>query len=1033
MSDEPRPGIQVTGDVAGSVLVTGSQNVIIQAGQVMLQAAAAARLQRQDPARMLRVLAVLAAPVYDPDQPDSLPPPLDFQQEWHKLTESVRKSGAPILLARLIPPTLDALRAALSPRAETQGIFPHILHFSGHAWAGGLFLEDEWGQVHAVTTGELLAALKGLPRPLDLVVLNGCETAADDARSMAQALLKAGRARAVVGHPLPVWDPEAVAFAGRLYAELAGGFPLGEAVGRARSAVTTHDVLLEGDAALDFREYLGPGEPVVDDRRPSGNLPSRAPFFFGRGRELVDLARTLAHPPAVGVVTGPSGIGKTSLLVEAAHRNAWRFPGGVAFARGPRPEENRPGTAADLLTQLAAGLKIEATLDRIADALREHVALAPTLLLLDNLESLPEGERARLGEFLRHLGAESAALLALRPPCPVLEDLPRAHPLPLHGGIGREAAVHYALALAAERRVPLNRRQAGEIASATDGHPRLIELVLARARVRDRDALLQEVWERRGDFAAQLDRVYEWSAARLDEAGRAAWQALLLFPAGAAPERVFRAAAGPPGVEALREAALADFHPADQLWRWHGSVADYARLHWPLAEEERRAWQAALLPEWTAWLEGLRGEAETVRHRRLEMTLADLEDGLEAARAAPREVARAFLGALHRALPKPDRTLALRPFEEAAYRAWADLATDADERAWAQNMLGWALSALGRREEALRATQEAVGIYRGLAEQNPQAFLPYLAGSLNNLGNRLSELGRREEALTATQEAVGIYRGLAEQNPQAFLPYLAGSLNNLGGMLSALGRREEALAATQEAVDIYRQLAQANPQAFLPDLAGSLNNLGAMLSELGRWEEALAATQEAADLYRGLARENPQAFRPYLATSLNNLGRDLSALGRWEEALAATQEAVAIRRQLAAANPQAFLPDLATSLNNLGNRLSELGRREEALVATWEAADLYRGLAEQNPQAFLPYLAGSLNNLGARLSKLGRREEALAAYEEAVRTLLPFFQAFPAAFAGWMQRMLENYLRACEEAGREPDWGLVEEVGRSLR
>jgi len=943
MSDEPRPGIQVTGDAAGSVLVTGSQNVIIQAGQVLVQAAAAARRQRQDPARLLRVLAVLAAPVYDPDRPDSLPPPLDLQQEWHKLAGPVRSSRAPILLARLTPPTLDALRAALSPRAETQGLFPHILHFSGHAWAGGLFLEDEWGQVHAVTTEELLDALNGRAHhgaPL-LVVLNGCETAADDARSVAQALVEAGRARAVVGHPLPVWDPEAVAFAGRLYAELAGGFPLGEAVKRARSAVTTHNVILLGDADLCFREYLGPGEPVVDDRRPSGNLPSRAPFFFGRGRELVELARTLASPPAVSVVSGPSGIGKSSLLVEAAHRNAWRFPGGVAFAQGPRPEENRPGTAADLLTQLAAGLKIEVTSDRIADALREHVALAPTLLLLDNLESLPEAERTRLGEFLRHLGAESAALLALRPPCPQLEDLPRAHPLPLHEGIGREGAVHYALALAAERRVPLNRQQAKEIAAATDGHPRLIELVLARARARDRDALLQEVRERRGDFAAQLDRVYEWSAARLEEAGRAAWRALILFPAGAAPERVLRAAAGRPGVEALREAALADFHPADQLWRWHGSVADYARLHWPLTEEERRARQAALLPEWAAWLEGLRGEAETVRHRRLEMTRADLEDGLEAAREAPREAARAFLTALDGALPAPDRTLSLRPFEEAVYRTWADLAAEAGDKASALNMLGYALSALGLREEALTATQEAVGIYRRLAQENPQAFLPDLATSLTALGVALSALGRREEALTATEEAVGIYRQLAQENPQAFLPDLAMSLNNLGNWLSALGRREEALTATQEAAGIYRQLAQENPLAFLPDLA----------------------------------------------TSLPALGVALSALGRREEALTATEEAVDIRRRLAQENPQAFLPDLAMSLGTHGSVLRDMGRHAEAAVA----------------------------------------------FAEGLRAVLPFVRALPAAFGGLADALLQDYLRACEEAGEEPDWGLVEEVGRGLR
>jgi tetratricopeptide (TPR) repeat protein len=88
----------------------------------------------------------------------------------------------------------------------------------------------------------------------------------------------------------------------------------------------------------------------------------------------------------------------------------------------------------------------------------------------------------------------------------------------------------------------------------------------------------------------------------------------------------------------------------------------------------------------------------------------------------------------------------------------------------------------------------------------------------------LSNLGRREEALAASQEAVDIRRRLAQTRPDAFLPDLAMSLNNSGAMLSNLGRREEALAASQEAVDIYRRLAQTRPDAFLPDLAMSLNN-----------------------------------------------------------------------------------------------------------------------------------------------------------------------------------------------------------------
>ena len=71
---------------------------------------------------------------------------------------------------------------------------------------------------------------------------------------------------------------------------------------------------------------------------------------------------------------------------------------------------------------------------------------------------------------------------------------------------------------------------------------------------------------------------------------------------------------------------------------------------------------------------------------------------------------------------------------------------------------------------------------------------------MNNLGIRLSELGRRDEALAPTEEAVDVCRRLAAANPAAYLPDLATSLNNLGIRLAELGRRDEALAPTEEAV-----------------------------------------------------------------------------------------------------------------------------------------------------------------------------------------------------------------------------------------
>ncbi|HKZ55991.1 MAG TPA: toll/interleukin-1 receptor domain-containing protein [Anaerolineales bacterium] len=439
-------------------------------------------------------------------------------------------------------------------------------------------------------------------------------------------------------------------------------------------------------------------------------------------------------------------------------------------------------------------------------------------------------------------------------------------------------------------------------------------------------------------------------------------------------------------------------------------------------------------PEADAWLlEVLSSDLERLAAPAIE---AAIEGGDPIGRLLAQALNQSPMPALAHGLEAslPHETVSLRELaaevtQQAIQHLESARDVDAEERksgrARLLNNLGVRLSELGRREEALFAAQEAVGVYRKLAEARPEAFLPDLARSLNSLGNQLSELGRREEALAAAQEAVGGYRKLAEARPDAFLPNLTLSLNNLGTFLSELGRREEALAAVEQAVEGYRKLAEARPEAYLPLLAASLNNLGNCLSELGRREEALAAAQEAVEGYRKLAEARPDAFLPDLAGSLNNLGNRLSKLWRREVALAATEQAVAIQRRLAEARPDAFLPDLAANLNNLGNWLSALGRREEALAATEQAVEVYRKLAEARPDAFLPNLALSLNNLGTFLSQLGRREEALAAAQEAVRILLPFLRAAPSAFEVRARTMLRNYIRYAEDAKKEPDPSLI--------
>jgi tetratricopeptide (TPR) repeat protein len=360
-----------------------------------------------------------------------------------------------------------------------------------------------------------------------------------------------------------------------------------------------------------------------------------------------------------------------------------------------------------------------------------------------------------------------------------------------------------------------------------------------------------------------------------------------------------------------------------------------------------------------------------------------------------------------------------------ALHAWRDLTrtTSAYEPELASTLsnLGGLLSAVGRRPEALAATEEAVEIRRRLATDSPAAHEPDLATSLSNLGAGLSAVGRPQEALAATEEAVDVYHRLAADSPAAHEPDLATSLSNLGALLSAVGRPQEALAATEEAVVVYRRLAADSLAAHEPDLATSLSNLGALLSAVGRPQEALAVAEEAVEIRRRLATDSPAAHEPDLASTLSNLGVWLSAVGRPQEALAVAEEAVEIRRRLAADNPAAYKPDLSGALSNLGARLSAVGRPQEALAATEEAVDVYRRLAVDSPAAYEPALASALSNLGALLSAVGRPQEALAVAEEAVEIRRRLAADSPAAHEPGLASALSNLGVWLSAVGRRPE------------
>lgn len=148
-----------------------------------------------------------------------------------------------------------------------------------------------------------------------------------------------------------------------------------------------------------------------------------------------------------------------------------------------------------------------------------------------------------------------------------------------------------------------------------------------------------------------------------------------------------------------------------------------------------------------------------------------------------------------------------------------------------------------------------------------------VATTLNNLAVLYSDTQRMKEAEQAYDEALAIYRKLAEANPDAYLPYVATTLNNLAFHLHSTGRFQEAETNASEAERILHPLWQA-----YPELHG--NQMASTLDTRARVAEAGQKTAEACALAR---RALAAAYDPVIQESIQQLIDRLcpASTGRW--------------------------------------------------------------------------------------------------------------------------------------------------------
>ena len=261
----------------------------------------------------------------------------------------------------------------------------------------------------------------------------------------------------------------------------------------------------------------------------------------------------------------------------------------------------------------------------------------------------------------------------------------------------------------------------------------------------------------------------------------------------------------------------------------------------------------------------------------------------------------------------------------------------------------WCVS---RQDEARTSCEQALDIYRDLAEWRPDVYRTKVAATLSNLSILQRHMDDLEEARDSCQEALEIHRALAHTQPDSDQSDVATALSNLGIAERDLEEYEAARVSFEEALGIFRTLAQAQPDTYRFQVATGLNNLGAVQRDLNELEAAQANFQEALVIERELARLWPDAYRAQLAMTLNNLGIVHRARNDPDAARNTYTEILGIYRELAETLPDVHRPNVARALVTLGH--VERDRRDLAAARAHiqEAMEIYMALTLQQPPAY---------------------------------------------------------------------------------
>jgi DNA-binding SARP family transcriptional activator/tetratricopeptide (TPR) repeat protein len=672
-----------------------------------------------------------------------------------------------------------------------------------------------------------------------------------------------------------------------------------------------HRRILAGDPELPS----GPGSEAVDagarSLRAPRQLPAALPGFVGRAAELRTMTSWTADAPGLGagVVSGPAGIGKTSLALHWAHEVADQFRDGQVFLdlNGFGPA-GLPTTPAEAVGRLLEALQVPPA--RVPASFHGQVGLYRSLL--SQRRMLLVLDNARDEDQVRPLLPGSAGCLAVvtsRASLAGLVAVNGARTIVLPGfsdeearqmvsrrlgradGDSDEAMAQLAAACA---RLPLALAIATALVATRPGQP-LADVADELTPVRSRLDILDA-----GEHAADIRSVFSWSYRALSPDTARLFRLLAEHPG---PDISVAAAASLAGVPPdrvgvlLRE--LASLHLVNELGRGRFSLHDLLRLyaadmlaaHEPGPERQLAARRMLAFYLHSAW-----AAARALSPGRPGPRLDDPPPGTGAEGFSDDGRALSWLTAEHHVITRII-AYAARTGEDASVCTLALALTDFFDRgghwaemAAAQRMALAAAERLGDVRAQARAHQ-----YIGRASFQLQDFaaalshlaqgaalVPGSAGEASmsiDLTRIHKRMGNTDAALPCAQRALALYQ--SQGNPVGEVI----ALNAVGWCRALQGEFHAALQLCEQAVVLSREIDHKSGRAQAHE------GLGYVRLRLGQPAAAIAEYRQAIGIYAQMRDQHSTALAYGYLGDAYQASRDLaSAAEAWRDALVILDE-----------------------------------------------------------------------------------------------------------------------------------------------